>query len=115
MEHAPPGAQRRWRNDHILFPMKFTGVTSMIASRLGDDLAEPALDQQVQDEQVGAQSRRGHDEEPEALEDDVPSPAAERPHPVPRVVVRDRDEERADRSGEIMEPDDLEQERRRRG
>ena len=70
--------------------------------RLRDDLGEPERDEHVEDEQVCTERERGDDQEPQALVRDVTSLSAERPEPVPRVVVRDRDQERADGRRDVV-------------
>ncbi len=63
----------------------------------------------MEHEQVGAERERRDDEEAQPLEHEVPARVAERPGSVPRVVVRDRDEERADSGRDVVEPDDVEE------
>ena len=53
-------------------------------------------------------------EEAQALVGDVPRCVPERPEPVPRVVVRDRDEERAGRRGQVVHAERFRRAGRRR-
>ena len=82
--------------------------------RLRDDLAEPE-----RDEQRGARRGSRASAIVETTRNRIPwyatPPAlgAERPEPVPRVVVRHGDEERADRSRDVVEPEHDERAARR--
>ncbi len=62
-------------------------------------------------DEVRHERHRRDDEESQPLEHDVAALPAERPEPVPCVVVRDRDEERSDRSGRVVEPGLLQEKR----
>ena len=64
--------------------------------RLGHDLVQPERDEAGQQERGSrASATTEHDQEAEPLLADVAALVMERPEPVPGVVVRDRDEERA--------------------
>src|SRR3954452_25481580 len=71
--------------------------------RLGDHLVDPERDEAGQQGEVRDVRHEGHDEEAHALPAHVAALAAESPEPVPEVVVRDRDEERARRRGGVVE------------
>src|SRR5205823_2830483 len=71
--------------------------------RLGDDLPEAERDEDAQADQVRAERQRRDDEEPQPLVGEVAALAAEGPVAVQQVVVRDRDRERADGCGEVVE------------
>ena len=91
------------RNDQSLLPTKFSGVTRTIAIAWATTLPSPSADEQLQDEQVRAERDERDDEEAQPLVGDVAALAAERPEPVPHVVVRHRDEEGADRGEEVVD------------
>ena len=75
--------------------MKFTGVTRAIAIACATTLPMSAATRRGQDHLVRRERDQRHDEEAQPLVGDVPALAAEGPEAVPRVVVRDRDEEGA--------------------
>ena len=67
--------------------------------------------EQVEHEEIRRERHRRDDEEAQSLKDDVAALPAERPEPVPGVVVRDRDEERSDRRCRVVEPGLLQEKR----
>ena len=71
--------------------------------RLCRDLPDAGRDKPTQDEEIAAQDECRDDEEPQALVAEVSALAAERPNTVPGVVVRNGNEERADRGRQVME------------
>src|SRR5215472_6960434 len=67
--------------------------------------AEPAVDdQQMEDQEVRPERGERDDEEAHPLDPDVSPLLTERPEPVPDVVARHSDEERARRGQQIVEP-----------
>ena len=95
-------AQPRGPNDQSLLPMKLTGVTRTIAIAWATISLAPDLDEEMEHDEVRHERERRDDEEAHALVRDVASLRAERPQTVPRVVVRHRDEERADRGRDVV-------------
>ena len=89
------------RNDQSLLPTKLIGVTSTIAIAWATTLPSPAATSAARISFVRGEGDQRDDEEAESLVGDVPALPAERPEPVPGVVVRDRDEER-DRGGDAV-------------
>ena len=77
--------------------------------RLRNDLPQPELDQHGEDGEVADVDDQRHREEAQALVREVAAIAAERPEPVPEVVVRDGDEERAGRRQPVVQVRAVEQ------
>ena len=79
--------------------------------RLSDHLVEPGSDEHVKDDQVRTEREGRDDEESHALVRDVASLRPEGPDPVPGVVVRHCNEERAGRGRYVVDLDDEDEER----
>src|SRR5437763_955032 len=79
--------------------------------RLGEHLVHSEGDQRGEDAEVGDVGDQRDDEEAQTLEAHVAALVAERPDPVPEVVVRDGDQER-DRGGVRVVPARAAQQRR---
>src|SRR5581483_2018822 len=77
--------------------------------RLPGDLPGVERDQGAQQAEVEAEAAERDEEEAKALVVEVAAAVPERPLPVPEVVVRDGDDERARRRWEVVEPRTLEQ------
>ena len=83
--------------------MKFSGVTATIAIACATTLPTPSATSTRRIGEVRGERDRGDDDEPHPLVGEVAPLAAERPVPVPPVVVRDGDEEREERGAEVVQ------------
>ena len=94
------------RKDQSLLPMKLSGVTSTIATACATIAPTPAVDEQVaarRGSRAASTVETTRNREP-LVAPTLPALVPERPDPVQRVVVRNRDEERADRRGDVVQP-----------
>ena len=101
--------QCRLRNDQSLLPMKFAGVTRTIAIACATIFPTPSSTSNVEDGEVADVDDQRHHQEAQALVPEVAAIAAERPEPVPEVVVGHRDEERAGRRQPVVQVGAVEQ------
>ena len=91
-------------NDQSLLPTKLIGVTSTMAIAWEAISGNPARTRTYRPE-VRDESERGDHQEAHTLVRDVTALVTERPQAVPRVVVGDGDEERADGGRNVVKAD----------
>ena len=91
--------------------MKFSGVTATMAIACATTLPTPSATSTRRMREVRSERDSGDDGEPHPLVREVALLAAERPVPVPPVVVRHGDEKREERRAEVVQIRPLEQRR----
>ena len=99
------------RNDQSLFPRKLSGVTSTIATACAGTLGSPRATSSASTARLAPSAASETTRNFAPWRATWPRCAAERPEPVPGVVVRHGDDERADRRGEVVEPGAVDEQR----
>ena len=93
------------RNDHNLFPTKFSGVTSTIAIAWPTSFPAPSVIRTCSTSRFAPSEASDDDEEAHPLRSDSRAAVTEGPVPIERVVARDGDEEGARRGQQIVQAD----------